>query len=103
MLFRSFLLQLVEGGTDGGSADVKALGEISLDDPGSGRELAVDDEFAKLVEGGTDAGAVDQFRWAGLRVIFGSGSGHRRDFRFWFQLILDCTITNCGAAMLESI
>jgi hypothetical protein len=54
-----------------------------------------------LVEGGTDAGAVDQFGWAGLCVILGSGSGHRRDFRFRLQLILDCTITNCEAAMWD--
>jgi hypothetical protein len=54
-----------------------------------------------LVEGGTDAGAVDQFGWAGLCVILGSGSGHRKDFRFRLQLILDCTITNCGAAMWD--
>jgi len=97
----TFLLELVEGGAYGSATDVETAGKVSFDDPGSRGEFSMHDELAELVERSADAGAVDQFGWAGLRVIFGSSSGHRRDFRFRLQLILDCTITNCGVAMWD--
>jgi hypothetical protein len=49
----TFLLQLVEGGAYGSPADMKALGEISFNDPGSRGEFSVDDELSKLLEGCT--------------------------------------------------
>jgi hypothetical protein len=54
----AFLLQLVEGGAYRGPADMKPLGEISFNDPGSGREFSVDDELSKLLEGCTYTGPV---------------------------------------------
>jgi hypothetical protein len=39
----SFLLEFVEGSSNGRAADMKPFGEVSFDDPGSGRELPVDD------------------------------------------------------------
>jgi 4-hydroxyproline epimerase len=76
----AFLLELVEGGPYGGTADMKPLGEISFDDPGSGREFAVHDELSKLLERRRNTGAVHEFESACLRLIVGSGRGHRRDF-----------------------
>lgn len=55
----AFLLELVERGSDGGSADVQPFGEVAFDDPGSGREFAVHDEFAQLLEGRVDACSMD--------------------------------------------
>jgi hypothetical protein len=90
----TFLLELVEGGAYRSAADVETFGEISFDDPGSGREFAVDDELSQLLERCKNAGAVHESGWAGLGMILGSGGGHRRASRFEAGLILDCTINN---------
>lgn len=73
----AFLLELVERGANRSSADVKPFGEISFDDPGSGREFAMDDEFAKLLEGCKHTGSVRESGRAALGVIFGLARGHK--------------------------
>jgi hypothetical protein len=73
----AFLLEFVERGSYGGSADVQPFGEVAFDDPGSGREFAVHDEFTKLLEGCVDAGSVDESGLGGLFEVGGGLSGKR--------------------------
>jgi hypothetical protein len=68
----TLLLQLVEGGAYRGSADMKAFGEISFNNPGSRREFSVHDELSKFLKCRPNAGPVNQLGRPDLREIFSS-------------------------------